>query len=186
MDRRYIHIFPQSAVFDELKAAYGAAAGRLPWMSVESLNDWSNEKEERLEWWMPEVILIFWGLLPLNVPLNRTASFVFRFTESVGDPELLSAGQLESMAAFVARAKEPDLVLCGNSTIADYWSRMCRAVAVAPIGYEQSVFGVPDWNAEKKYDLSFRGSHVERRTWLTEAIQARFQVPVGQGLRNQA
>lgn len=173
-DRRYIHVFPRSAVFDELKAAYGSASSRMPWMSVESLEDWGPDPE-RLEWWAPENVLIFWGLLPAHVPANRTASFVFRFTESVGDPELLSAGQLESMVSFVTRAKEPDLVLCGNATIADYWSCLCRKVAVAPIGYEKSVFGEPDWGVEKCFDVSFRGSHVERRTWLMEAIRTKFE-----------
>lgn len=169
--RRYIHVFPRSAFFSEIKDCYDSACKRIPWITVEDLDGWS---ADRIEWQMPELILIFWGLFPESVPERRRAGFVLRFTESVGDPELLAENQVRSMTAFAVRAKEPDLLLCGNPTVADYWSRLCRAVGVAPIGYEREVLGAPVWDVPKRYQLCFRGSPIERRIWLTDAIREAF------------
>lgn len=140
-------------------------------MGVDDLEGWT---PDRHEWFMPELMLIFWGLFPDHEPpAKRKAIFALRFTESVGDPELLAPTQVISMQAFSLRAKEPDVLVCGNPVVADYWSRLCRAVAVAPAGYEPDVFGTPDWDAKKRFQVSFRGSDIGRRIWIKEMIQER-------------
>lgn len=169
--RRYIHIFPRSAVFEETQASYRSASARMPWMSVDDLEWWH---PWRAEWFLSEIVLIFWGLLPDEIPADRKAAVVFRFTESVGDPELLTKGQADSMRAFALRAREPDLMIAGSPVIADYWSRMCRRISVAPSGYEAAVSGTPDWSVEKKHLVSFRGSHVDRRIWIVQMLQETF------------
>lgn len=170
--RRYVHIFPKSPFFSEIHECYRSAALRLPWMTVSDYEDWTAATPD---WNDPEAILVFWGWLPVEVPEKRSAGFVFRYTESVGDPELLAAGQAECLRAFSARALLPDLLLGGNPVVADYWSKLYRAVAFAPAGYEPAVMGTPDWYAEKNYDLAFRGTNIERRTWILPLLEGRFK-----------
>lgn len=165
--RRYIHVFPVSEFFRELRDCYSSASTRLTWMSAENLSDWT---PDRPEWSDPDLVLVFWGRFPI-VSDRRRATLVFRYTESVGDPELLAQVQRDLMQDFATRAHVPDLLLAGCPAVADYWSRLCRAVAVAPIGYEPAVLGRPDWGARKKFPVGYRGHFIERRTWATRWLQ---------------
>lgn len=171
--RRYIHIFPRSPFFQEIRDCYRSACGRLPWMEVYDLEDWTMA---RPEWFMSWVVLVFWGHFPdYRAPKRRKCLFAFRFTESVGDPELLAETQVVSMRQFSLRALEPDVVICGNPVVADYWSRLCHAVAVSPAGYEPEILGTPDWESDKPYLISYRGSDIGRRLWITELIASRLE-----------
>lgn len=169
--RRYIHIFPSAPFLQEIRNCYEYACRRLPWMDVDDLDGWSTE---RPEWFIPELVLVFWALLPDRAPADRTAAYAFRYTESAGDPELLAETQVAAMGQFAFRASEPDIVLCGNPVIADYWSRLCRAVAVVPSGYEREILGVPNWEAPKSSDLVFYGSDIGRRSWILGAVSEKF------------
>jgi hypothetical protein len=140
-------------------------------MDVDDLDAWL---VERPEWFIPEFVLIFWALLPDQVPAKRTAAYAFRYTESAGDSELLAETQVAAMMQFAFRASEPDIVFFGNPVIADYWSRLCRAVAICPSGYEREVLGIPNWEAPKSQDLTFYGSDIGRRPWILEAVSRKF------------
>lgn len=168
--RRYIHVFPVSEFFREIRDCYRSAARRLPWMSTDDLSNWT---VDRFEWNESDLVLIFWGRMP-SVPERRRATLVFRYTESVGDPELLIEAQRDLMTDFAARADLPDLLLAGCPAVADYWSPLCRAVAVAPMGYEPGVLGKPDRSTVKRFDVAYRGHYVDRRTWLIREIEKRF------------
>lgn len=170
--RHYRHVFKRSPFFDEIRDSYKSAALRLPWMSVDALEDWTSRRHE---WFRSEFVLVFWGVFPpFEIPARRKATLALRFTESVGDPELLAECQVENMRAFSRRAKDPDVLICGNPDVADYWSRLCRSVCVAPVGYEPEVLGRPDWDKEKRFKLSFRGSDIGRRLWIREILEATF------------
>src|ERR1700690_1113363 len=86
--RRYVHVFPNDPFLGEIRDCYRSAARRLPWMSVAALDYWMAGLPE---WDDPELVVIFWGCLPLGrIPERRRAAVVFRYTESVGVPEGLN------------------------------------------------------------------------------------------------
>jgi hypothetical protein len=166
-----MHVFPTSEFFSEIRDCYQSAARRIPWMSTDELSNWT---VDRLEWGEQDLVLIFWGRMP-SVPKHRRATLVFRYTESVGDPELLIEAQRDLMTAFAAQAHLPDLLLAGCPAVANYWSQLCRAVAVAPMGYEPTILGEPDWSTKKCFDVAYRGHYVDRRTWLLRRLQRHLQ-----------
>ncbi len=169
--RHYVHVFPKAPFFDEIKGCYHSAAQRMPWMAVDQLEGWN---EARPEWRDREAVLVFWGIFPPRPPAGRKAAFVFRYTESVGDPELVTPGQADAMSQFSANAVIPDLVLCGNPVVSDFWSRLARRTATVPVGYEPGFMGTPDWVAEKTFEVAFRGTVVERRAKLMSLVSQRF------------
>ena len=166
-----MHVFPASEFFREIRDCYRSAALRIPWMSTDDLPDWT---VDRPEWNDQDLVLIFWGRMP-SVPERRRATLVFRYTESVGDPELLIQAQRDLMTDFAASARLPDLLLAGCPAVADYWEPLCRAVAVAPMGYEPAVLGEPCWATKKRFDVAYRGHYVDRRTWLLRRLEGRFR-----------
>lgn len=165
----YVHLFPTDKVFLETRECYRAAAGRIGWMSVGNPEDWPPDGPD---WKDPGIMAVFWARLPA-LPADRAAKVAFRYTESVGKPELLIGNQRADMDGFMPRAGEPDLVVVGNPAAADFMRPFCRRVVHAPIGYERDVMGAPDWSAEKSFDLSFYGTMVGRREWIIPAVEER-------------
>lgn len=169
--RRYVHVFPNDPFLSEIGDCYRSAARRMPWMAVEDVSLWTPYREE---WQDPELVVIFWGVLPDSIPKVRRAAVALRYTESVGDASGLNPVQHEIIERFTAVASIPDLLIGGTSTVADFWSGKYRASAFAPIGYESDALGRPDWTAKKTSDLAFRGNYLGRRVWILKKLRRQF------------
>lgn len=175
VERRYriTYVFPPNKVFDEIRACYERAAAMIGDITVNPhLHMWGPANPE---WNDPNHAIIFWCQLPYQqVPILRKAKCVFQYMESVGHPQDLTPDQNSYLSSNLARSLEPDLFIAGTPTVVDFWNRHGRRAALAPIGYDPEIMGVPDWHRPKLYDIGFCGSMTGRRMWIIPAVQKRF------------
>lgn len=170
--KRYIHVFPEFVVFDEIFACYQAAASRLKWMSVAH---WSAQYSD---WQDPNNVIVLWWCnfpsLLREVPPQRKAVFAMRYMESIGPPEKLCPLQRAILESHLEYLKVPDLIIVGAPSTAQFLRPHCQNVVAIPIGYDPVVMGTPDWSAPKEYDFCFCGCVVGRREWIIPALKSRF------------
>jgi hypothetical protein len=168
----YVHIFPMTPVFEEIRERYDFAAKRLGWMSAQDLFNWTPDWPE---WQMKSLALVFWGSLP-EIPKNHAARVAFRHTESTGQMDNLVSNQQDFISRLIHKLVEADVVFAGCPAAAEWLRPHCRKVALGPIGYDPVVMGTPNWSAKKQYDLVFCGTPTGRRKWILPEIGKRNRI----------
>jgi hypothetical protein len=173
--RYYINIIHPYWVFFENLVCYGAAAGRLSWMTTLPWTQWS---ADRPEWQDPNNVIIVWlwgspGILDV-VAQERKATLVIWYIESVGPPEGLCSDQKATLTRFLDYFKVPDLVVVGFPSSEEFLRPYCRKVIHAPTGYDPGIMGKPDWSQPKEFDFGFCGLQTGRREWILPALKRRF------------
>jgi hypothetical protein len=166
----YVNVFPRNVVFQEIHACYKAASSWNPWMSALYADESSMVPTDD-----PEAFLVYWQYISEGLAQAKTqAKKALRYTESMNVDPSRGENQRAHFEKFEKVAGHLDGVVVHTPTAQGILGGHAKNVIVAPIGYESSVYGVPDWTVQKAADIGFYGSVVGKRAAVLEALQERF------------
>jgi hypothetical protein len=163
-----VNIFPRNAVFSEIHACYKASSELNPWMSARFLDERQFPTDD------PSAFLIFWQVFPEGLVVPTKARKALRYTESMPVDPLRTENQKDHFQQFRNVACNLDRVIAHTPTAVNILGGYTNNVFLAPIGFEPSVYGVPDWTVPKTVDIGFYGSMVGKRPAVIDAVQERF------------
>ena len=164
----YVNVFPKNIVFDEIFACYRASSQWNPWMSA------VQEDPRNLPVDDPSAFIVFWQALPEILNRPTAAKKALRYTESMNVDPSRPENQKRHFEHFEAAARNVDCVIAHTPTAVGILEKYAKHVILVPIGYESSVYGVPDWTVTKTADIGFYGSMVGKRGAVIEAMAERF------------
>lgn len=162
----YVNVFPRNVVFDEIHQSYKVASESSPWMSTASADEAAPSRD-------PSVLQIFWQSIPDRF-LESGSRKALRYTESMPVDQSRTENQKSHFSHLEKVSSSLDFLIVHTPTAAEILGGYAKNVILAPIGFEASVYGVPDWSVPKAFDIGFYGSMVGNRVSVIEAIRARY------------
>lgn len=167
----YVNVFPANIVFNEIFECYKAASEKIPWMSALFSGDIRiHELSDD-----PAVALVFWQAFPETLAKKELkARKVLRYTESMPVDPSRTENQKTHFNELLGVAGFMDHVITHTPTAVRILDAYAKSVVLAPIGFEPSVYGVPDWTVPKTRDIGFYGSMMGRRGAVLDPLIERF------------
>jgi len=154
----------ESLAFHDYYLAYNILSDKIPWMSVVTPTELPNSEYIMNE----KCLLIFWHR-EQDLPHKR-ARTAARYTEGIG--RNLLSGHQEGLNRFIDRIKTYDFVLAHTPQAVGFLKQFSSNVFLAPVGYCHEIFGEPEFNMTKKYDVIFYGGIVGKRNLLKQLSEA--------------
>jgi len=172
----YIHVISDCPSFIDVHKSYKNLAAAKPYLTTLSLNDFrqrinrtGGQEIHLLN--DPQNVFIIWH--DDIVTRDRKCKIIIRYSEMVSDLKNLGH-QKEILYNFENRITDYDFTLVHSKSAEKHFKRITNKVSYLPIGFDERVYGKPDYNSYKQYDLLHFGSYVGRRIKIIEYLKKHF------------
>ena len=167
--KHYIHVIEPVPTFLDVLGSYRRLSQKCKWMSVIHQERY---KEHFAEYDKADNVIILWH--DQEIPKTRKAKIVIHYSEMVGKIETFDC-QRTMLNKFINRINNYDAILVHSLMAKDYLKKYKQEVEYIPIGYDHKIYGKPNFEVKKEYDLLFYGSPVGRRIEVINYLKDHFR-----------
>lgn len=167
--KRYFHVVEPTPTFLDVYGSYRRLSSELKWLNVinpQAFRELTYELKDEKN------VYILWH--DQKVPPDRKCKIVIHYSEMVGDIGTFDA-QKDMLKTFIDKINTYDAILVHSLTAKDYLKQYAKNVEYIPIGYDQNVYGKPNFDTPKEYEMVFYGSPVGRRIEIVKYLQSHFK-----------
>lgn len=174
--KKYIHVIEKNnSTFRDVKNSYIRLSNNDNTIEVIDTSEFiydQNNKTERYE--STDSYYILWHDMNGVNKDNRNSKIFIHYSEMIGE-ELTYQPQFELYNKFIKNLNNYDLVLVHTPYAEKILKNVIEKVHYCPIGYDELVYGKPDFKATKTYDINFVGSMVGRRKVILDNIKKTYK-----------
>lgn len=167
----YIHVFfHNDATYSEIYESYLEETNHTPWMSVITIDQFRLCKLDKNSPYHtnPSCVYILWIPEQVDPPEQRKSKIMTRFNESIGHIsqqhlchtvpwEQSFPGAQCNVGLELLHKNEADILLSTTKFGAEYLRNMGLNAHFAPIGYNPTIMGIPDFTKKKDFGLVYYG-----------------------------
>ena len=172
----YFHVIGDCPSFIDIHKSYQNLAAKNPYITTISLNalrqriNRTGGTDQHLLN-DPNNVFILWQ--DDTIATSRKCKVIIRYSEMVND--IANTGhQKELLLNFQNNMNSYDLILVHSKSAEKHLKRLTDKVSYLPIGYDEQVYGKPDYTSPKEHDLAYFGSYVGRRIKIVEYLKNHF------------
>jgi len=166
----YIHVISDCMSFGDVYRSYKNLAQELPYITTISLREFRDNPTGLLN--DPNNVIITWHDDRL-ITRDRKCKAIIRYSEMITENENIGH-QKELLDDYKTNIDNYDYTFVHSKAAEKHIKTITNKVAYLPVGYDPLVYGTPDYNTPKKFDLIAFGSNLGRRIQINENLKKHF------------
>jgi len=166
----YIHVISDCLSFVDVYKSYQNLAQETPYMTTISLRDFRENPTGLLN--DPNNVIIIWHDDRL-ITKDRKCKAIIRYSEMVTENENIGH-QKELLDDYKAHIDNYDYTIVHSKSAEKHIKNLTDKVAYLPVGFDPLIYGTPEFDIPKRFDLITFGSNLGRRIQINDNLKKHF------------